>query len=64
MFLDQDNKTKLVPASSSYVFLELLWKKKKFSLKSAIVITVLIYLHCKETNQTVLSTMLLQKCSW
>ena len=31
MFLDQDNKTKLVSASFSY-FLELVWEKNKFLL--------------------------------
>ena len=45
MFLDRDNKAKLVPASFSY-FLELLWEKNK----SVIVITVIISLHYKETN--------------
>ena len=43
MFLDGDNKTKLVPASFS-CFLELLWEKNKFSLKSVIFITVIISL--------------------
>ena len=47
-FLDQDDKTKLVPASfltfyNSYV------RKIDFSLKSVIVITIMISLH-KETN--------------
>ena len=49
MFLDRDNKTKLVPASFSY-FLELLRQKNRFSLKSVIVITVIISLHYTETN--------------
>ena len=40
MFLDEDNRTKLVPAS----------RKINFSVKSVIVITVIISLHYKETN--------------
>ena len=32
MFLDRDNKAKLVPASFSY-FSELLWEKNEFLLK-------------------------------
>ena len=42
-FFDRDNKTKLVPACISY-FLE------SFSLKSVVIITVVIALHYKETN--------------
>ena len=33
VFLNQDNKGKLVPASFSY-FLKLLWEKNKFQLKN------------------------------
>ena len=62
MILDRDNKTKLLPASFSY-FLELYKRKINFSLKSVIVITVIISLHYKETNLTVLFTLLLQKSS-
>ena len=43
MFLDRDNKTKLVPASFSY-FLELLREKIDFRLKSVIVTTVIMFL--------------------
>ena len=43
MFLERDNKTKLVPASFSY-FLELLWEKTDFRLKSVIVTTVIMFL--------------------
>ena len=50
MFIDGVNKTKLVPPSFSYI-LEVLWEKNKnFSLKNAIVITVIISLHYKETD--------------
>ena len=41
MFLDRDNKTKLVPT---------LIREKKISLKSVIVLTVIISLYYKETN--------------
>ena len=66
MFLDQDNKTKLVPASFSY-FLELLFMREEenFNLKSVMVINnrfnlsiikkmiKLLYLHCscKKVNK-------------
>ena len=43
MFLDGDNKTKLVLASFSW-FLELSWEKNKFSLKSVMVATGIISL--------------------
>ena len=46
MFLDRDNKTKLVPASFSY-FLK---HKIIFNLKSVIVTTVIVSRHHKETN--------------
>ena len=50
MFLDRDNKMNLVAASFSY-FLKLLYEGKiNFSLKSIMVITVLMSLHDKETN--------------
>ena len=49
MFLDRDNKTKLVPASFSY-FLELLDRKINFSLKSIMFVSAIISLHYKETN--------------
>ena len=48
MFLDRDNETKLLPATFSY-FLEHLSEKKKISLKSVIVITVIISMYYKET---------------
>ena len=63
MFLDRDNKMKLVSATFSY-FLELRWEKNKFLLKSVVVIKVIISLHYKETNETVSFTLLLQKSSW
>ena len=63
MFFNQDNKTKIAPGSFS-CFLELLWQKKNFSWKSLIVITVVISLHYKETNKTVLVILLLLKSSW
>ena len=49
MFLDRDNRTKLLPASFSY-FLELMREKYILVKKSVIVITVIISLHYKETN--------------
>ena len=49
MFLDRDNKAKLVRASFSY-FLEPYERKINFVLKSVIVITVIIFLDYKETN--------------
>ena len=52
LFLDRENKTKAVPASFSY-FTELFWEKSKFSSKSVIVTTI-ISLHYKETNEAVL----------
>ena len=60
MFVDCENKTKLVPTYYSY-FLE---RKISFNLKSGIVITVTIVLHYKETNATILFILLLQKSSW
>ena len=56
MFLDRHSKTKLVPASCSY-FLEFLREKNEFfyfSLQRVIVLTVIIFLHYKETNQNAL----------
>ena len=49
MFLDRDNKTKLVSASFSY-FLNSYERKISFSLKNVIVITFIISLDYKETN--------------
>ena len=49
MFLDRNNKMKLVPASLSY-FLELYERKINVNLKKVIVITVIIPLLYKETN--------------
>ena len=49
MVLDRDNKTKSMPAFFSY-FLELIWDKNNFSLKSVLVITVVVSLHYKESN--------------
>ena len=60
MFLDQDNQVKLVPAPFSFFFHE---QKIHFSSKSVIVVTAIISLHYKETNETVLFTFLLQKGS-
>ena len=50
-FLDRDNKTKLVPASFPGL-LELPREKTGFSLKSVVIMTVIIFLHCSKTNQT------------
>ena len=63
IFLDRNNKTKLAPASFSY-FLELLWEKNKFSLKSVTVVTVTTSLFNKENKKTVLSTLFLHKSNW
>ena len=57
-FLDRDNITKLVPASFSY-FLKFYKRKINFSLKSAIVVPVIVSLLYKETNSTVLFTFVL-----
>ena len=46
MFLDRDNKAKLVSASFSYSY----ERKKKLTEKCVTVIAVKISLHCKETN--------------
>ena len=48
--------------SASFFTFENFHKSKiNFSLKSVIVTTVIISLQCKETNETVLFTLLLQK---
>ena len=56
-FPDRGNKTTFVPTSFSY-FLELLWEKINLSLKSVIVITVIIseiqILYCLSINRNVL----------
>ena len=63
MFLDRDNKTKLVPASFTYFIFIFYEKKINFSLKNVLVIIVIIFLHYKETNEIVLIELLLQKSS-
>ena len=63
MFLDRDNKTKLVPASFTYFIFNFYEKKINFSLKNVLVIIVIIFLHYKETNEIVLIKLLLQKSS-
>lgn len=52
IFLDQDNKSKLVSAYNL---------KIKFSSQTVIVIIAIISPYCNETNQTVLFALLLQK---
>ena len=50
VFLNQGNKTKLVPAFFFFPFENSYERKIDFSLKCVIVITVIISLHYKETN--------------
>ena len=45
IFLDWDNKTKLVPASFSYI-LKFLWEKQILAFKSEITITIIIIKIC------------------
>ena len=61
MFLDRDNKTKLVPAFFFLLFRTLIREKFILGKKCVIVTTVIISLRSKETNYTALFTLLLQK---
>ena len=49
MFLDRNNEGKLMPASFSY-FLTTYERKQILAKKGVIVITVIIFVHYKETK--------------